>query len=204
MSTTMEEISIDELEAPVEADKDVAVEDGKLPVEPFDAELLTKFLDAKKSAADFKKLEDMYGDRIRILAEAARLDVCRERKSLTQSISLGGRLRYTCVKRWSAIKPDRFEDIARAFNGKFSTYFREEKDYSLDRKVLADKKGDPAIVAAFQLLRKAGILTQSRLLKPTEILFQDYNFNADVRALALARGIVPQTQLALLKSVSAR
>lgn len=177
-------------------------DDGHLETVPFELPNLMRFIALKKEIKDKTAELDAIGTDIERGAEPMRLEACKKTGNLIRSVLLAGQLRYTATNKFSNIKIDRGEDLSRAFNGKYQRSFRDVREYELDRDALAQQVGSPAVASAFKTLRAAGIVTQKRYLKPTLSFFTDFSLDDGFRSLALARNIVPVTQLALPRSVS--
>lgn len=169
----------------------------------FDDDLLDNYLYDHRQMDDYEARVKLGAAEIKRRAEAARLETSLVKRAVVQSLLLAGRLTFTAKKVFGKIDMSAGEDLARAFNGHFSTYFGTEKETELDIAALVMQRNDPAVVAAFQLLNKRGALIQKKWYAPTDIFFQDYTLDEGVRGLAQARGIVPQMSLSVPKNVSA-
>ncbi len=181
-----------------------ASDDDALAVEFEDKALLERYQAACKAWDDADADIKECGALIKVKAEDIRLLECAKRKAVQKSLLLSGAVVYMAKDQWSKIKPERGEDLCRAFNGHFGMYFEDRRENAFDMQMLASFVGDPEVIAAFQLLNEKGIIVQERWYDCTELLFRDYTFSADVRALCQARGIKPQQAVGLPKSISAK
>lgn len=188
----------------VKRKKAKASDDDSLAVKFEDVALLERYQAACEALDDAEAEKGECGALIKVQAEDMRLSECVRRKAIHKSLLLSDAVLYMAKDQWSKIKPERGEDLCRAFNGHFGLYFQDRRENSMDMDMLASFVGDPEVVAAFQLLNERGIVVQERWYECTELLFRDYSFDADVRQLCQARGIRPQQAVSMPKSVSAK
>lgn len=187
-----------DMNAPLVIDKKPKKEEA--PVVRLNSELVRKWVEAKRAAADATAEAGRLAAQMETMIEDERQTMSFERKSLVYSLNMDGGAIYSVKNQFSKIDANRADELAATFNGHYGMYFNQVMSYSVDAKAQAEHRNDPEVVAAFIMLRRLGILVQSSVLVPTETLFRDWTFDPQVRALCEARGIRPQTQLALPKA----
>lgn len=188
----------------IDEKKEAEEEDSSLAVVDCDKALIAKFLDAKKRKGDAEADEKLYGADLKRIGEPLRIAEAGRQHALVKSVLLAGQLRYTCMCKYTALKPKMADVLLKQFGDSYAAYIATKHDVELDPKAMAAGKNDAEARAAFQMLQRKGWLVASRKLAPTELLYRDYSFDEKVRNICISLNILPQQMLVLPKSVSAR